>query len=130
MKLRIFLVTALVSLWALPAFAALGPTSIAFLKELGLDANSPEVVAVADDSVDGKTLDKIAARRDAMGVKRFIATRSFAHAFQKDTKTPFPPNDLYDIDYLSKEETGFIGRAIADELVQSIREAQKGKPTP
>lgn len=130
MKLRILLVMVCWSLWAGPAFAGLTPEASAFLQELGVDATSPEVVAVADDNIDGKTLAKIAAKRDAMGVKRFIATRNFAHAFQKDPKTPFPPDDLYDIYYLSKEETGFIGRAVAAELVQAIREAQQNQTTP
>jgi hypothetical protein len=130
MKFRIFLVTVLGSLWAGPAFAGLGPGAIAFLQELGVDASSPEVVAVADDNIDGKTLDKIAAKRNEGGGKRFIATRNFAQAFLKDPKTPFPPDDVYHISYLGKEETGFIDRAIAAELVQAIRAAQQGKTTP
>jgi hypothetical protein len=130
MKLRILLVTVWGLFWAAPVCAGLNPEASAFLQELGLDATSPEVVAVADDNIDGKTLAKIAAKRDEMGVKRFIATRTFAHAFLKDPKTPFPPADVYDIYYLSKEETGFIGQAIGAELVQAIRAAQQGKTTP
>src|SRR5438477_4542947 len=69
-------------LTALPAAAELSPKSIEFLKEIGIDPESPIIKAVADDAVpdrQGKpmNLEELALHKNALGIRRFVATRNF-----------------------------------------------------
>ena len=88
--------------------AELQPKSIAFLKELGINPSSAEVTTIIDDQVGEYSLDALAARRNEDGVKSFIATRNFIRQYRKNTKTPQPSIDLYQIRYLTAEEKKFI----------------------
>ena len=92
--------------------------NIAFLKELGLDPASKEVTGIIDDQVATYSLDALAAKRDEDGVKAFIATRNFIRKYQQNTKTPFPPADLYLIRYLKPEEAQFISAQLIKERAQ------------
>lgn len=104
------------------ATAALSPKAVDYLKELGIDPNSAEVTGIIDDQInrgaDGKpfNLDTFAIRRSESGVRNFIATRNFIRKFQKDSKTPFPPNDVYQIRYVTPEEVQFIRTALGGKL--------------
>lgn len=90
--------------------------SIDFLKELGLDPASSEIVGIVDDQVGKYSLDALAAKRDEDGVKAFIATRNFIRTYQQNTATPFPPIDLYVIRYLKPDEAQFISAQLIKEL--------------
>lgn len=103
---------------AVVAAAALSPKALDYLKELGIDPNSAEVTGISDDQIgrgaDGTRfgLEDIATRRSESGVRCFIATRNFIRKFLLNTKTPFPPNEVYDLDYLKPEELQFIRTAL------------------
>lgn len=92
--------------------------SIAFLKELGLDPASREITGITSDQVASYNLDTLAAKRDENGVKAFIATRNFIRKYQQNTKTPFPPDDLYVIRYLRPDEAQFISAQLIKESTQ------------
>jgi hypothetical protein len=94
------------------AQAALAHSTVEFLQKLNISANSADVVAVADDSVNGVTLDSLAADGDRTGAKRFIATRAFIHKYLKDPSTAFPSTELYDVAYLTKTEKDFVFQQI------------------
>jgi len=93
--------------------AGLQPTTAAFLQELGINPNSPEVTAVANDQADKYSLDSLAAKRDEDGVKRFIATRNFIRKFHQNPKTPQPPADLYNMYMLTTAERAEINDYLA-----------------
>lgn len=106
-------ILALAVFFSFPALAsALTPETDAFLQSLGYAQNSPEVTRVAADSVNGRTLDSLAAKHDEDGVRRFITTRNFIHRYMKDPSTPFPTH-YYDVAYLSASEQDFIFNQIA-----------------
>jgi hypothetical protein len=100
----------------------LQPKAAAFLRELGIDLRSEEIASIIDDQAgltpDGRpfTLDALATSRSENGVRYFIATRIFIKKYQQNTKTPFPPNDVYQIRYLKPAEVQFIRTALAGKL--------------
>lgn len=104
--------------------AALGgklqPKAAAFLEELGIDPKSAQVTAVLGDEVgqlrEGVpvSLDSLAALRDEDNVKRFIATRNFVRQFLKDSKTRFPPTELYQARYLKPDEVQLVLKALRE----------------
>ncbi|MBI2813445.1 MAG: hypothetical protein HYX71_04120 [Opitutae bacterium] len=102
--------------------APLSPKALDYLKELGIDPDSAEVTGVLDDQInrggDGKpfNLEAFATRRSESGVRNFIATRNFVRKFQKDPKTPFPSNDVYQMRYVTPEEVQFIRTALGGKL--------------
>ena len=104
------------------ATAALSPKALDYLKELGIDPNSAEVTGISDDRIadwtggDANSLDDLATRRIESGVREFIATRNFIRKYLLDTKTPFPPNEIYEASYLKPEELQFIRTALGGKL--------------
>jgi len=92
--------------------------SVAFLKELRLDPASKEIAGITDDQVGSYSLDTLAAKRNEDGVKAFIATRNFIRKYRQNTKTPFPPDDLYVIRYLKPDEAQFISAQLIKERAQ------------
>jgi len=98
------------------------PSTIGFLRELGIDPESAEVRAVINDqgglAPDGRpfSLNTIAALRSAGGVQGFLATRNFIYKLRRDPKTPFPPHDVYQTRYLNPDEVQFIRTALAGKL--------------
>lgn len=103
-------------LLASPA-SALPPQTESFLKELGIGAKAPGVVAVAADSVttaSGEvcTLDSLAAKRDEHGVKSFLVTRGFMYDFRNDPEAQFPDDEYYNILYLSVDERKHIAKTL------------------
>lgn len=95
---------------------------MAYLRELGIDPASPEIANISDDKAgkarDGSpyNLDTIAALRSEDALRHFIATRNFIWKYLKDTKTPFPSDEVYEIRYLKPEEMQFIRTALAGKL--------------
>lgn len=107
---------ALAILLASPA-AALSSQTESFLKELGIDAKAPGVVAVASDSVttasgEVYSLDSLAAKRDEHGVKSFLVTRGFMYDFRNDPDSQFPDDAFYNILYLSIDERKYIAKKL------------------
>ncbi|MBI5247845.1 MAG: hypothetical protein HY923_11770 [Elusimicrobia bacterium] len=106
-------VFAALALFAAASASALSPETETFLKGLKIDPQSADIQAIAADVVandEGEevSLDTLAAKRDEMGVKRFVATRKFVKAYMKNTKTPFPERKLYEISFLKPNEVIFI----------------------
>jgi hypothetical protein len=120
--MRPFICTLLLGATAVVSAAALSPKAADYLRELGIDPGSAEVTGIIDDQIgrgaDGNpfNLDSFAVRRSESGVRHFIATRNFIRKFQKDSKTPFLPNEVYQIRYLTPEEVQFIRTALGGKL--------------
>lgn len=107
-------------LLAAPA-AALAPQTESFLKELGIDAKAPGVVAVASDRVTAAsgavyTLDSLTEKRDEKGVKSFLVTRGFLYDFRNDPESQFPDDEFYDILYLSIAERKYMAKTLMANL--------------
>lgn len=103
---------------------ALSPSSISFLREMGLDPSSPDVLAASRDDINGVSLESLAADRSRKEVTKFLATRAFIRAFEKDSrafraKPTYPPN--YDGEYLSLNEQTTVGKAVADYYLRGSR---------
>ena len=94
--------------------ARVSPPTAAYLQEIGIDPNAPDVVEVSQDEVGVYSLDSLAAQRDETQVRRFIYTRTFMHRFLADPDNVRIEPDKYDISFLTPEEV----KLIADELNQ------------
>ncbi len=117
MKRAVIAMTLLLCLAASGALAAdLTPQTAAFLREIGIDPASPKITAIADDKVGTYSIADLASRRNEEGVKAFIATRTFIHAFMRDPKTDFPDDDLYVIRYLTDDEKALVAKELTLEL--------------
>jgi hypothetical protein len=92
--------------------ARVSPEAAAYLQEIGIDPNAPDVIEVSQDEVGAYSLDSLAAQRDETQVRRFIYTRMFMHHFLADPDNVRIEPDKYDISFLTAEEV----RLIADEL--------------
>jgi hypothetical protein len=123
--MRLFVLICLAtSLAAVPAAAELSPKAIEFLKEIGVDPESAPVKAVAEDVVPDRhgkpvNLDELAQHKNAFGIRRFIATRNFLHAYQADPNTRIPRADDYEASFLTTEEKAIVRpafRRAGDEL--------------
>jgi hypothetical protein len=101
---------------ASPGYAAVSKNTAAFLRTIGIDPASADVVSVAADDVHGITLNSLGAKHDKNGIKKFIATRAFFHKFMINTNMSFPPPDLYDVSYLTKPEQVLIENQIKKEF--------------
>jgi hypothetical protein len=92
--------------------ARVSPVTAAYLQEIGVDPNAPDVVEVSQDAVGAYSLDALAAQREETQVRRFIYTRTFMHRFLADPDNVRIEPDKYDIAFLTPEEVSLI----ADEL--------------
>jgi hypothetical protein len=92
--------------------ARVSPEAAAYLQEIGIDPNAPDVVEVSQDKVGAYSLDSLAAGRDETKVRRFLYTRTFMHRFLADSDNLRIEPDKYDISFLTAEEV----QLIADEL--------------
>jgi len=115
---------------AAPASAAPAPETQSYLRELGLDPASQSVLAVSTDAVtavNGEvyTLDSLAAKRDEKGVRAFLVTRGFVHAFRADPAVQFPDDERYDIKYQSVEERRYIARKLMEGMPRTSEPAKK-----
>ena len=96
-----------------PVYADVSVGTAAFLKEIGINPASADVISISNDVVSNKdvkdvSLNSLAAKRDEEGVKRFIATRAFIHKYEADSSTPFPPEKVYNTTYLTRPEQDFV----------------------
>ncbi len=113
MKHALLLLPAL-ALFYSPA-AALAPSTTAYLQQIGI-SDSSDVKQVSDDVINGTSLDSLARKQDADGIRRFIATRAFFHRFKRDSSISFPPDGLYDVAFLSDGDQAYITRKIQEEF--------------
>ncbi len=95
----------------------LSPASLEFLKRIGLDPASPDVVAAAQDVIGRESLENVIRKElatDGEGedVRKFIGTRKFARGFAANPTHVMPPE--YEPRYLKPEEQTLIGRHVAD----------------
>jgi hypothetical protein len=127
-----FLAALFVAALASQALAAgLSPTSAAFLHKIGINPRAHDVIAVEGDVVSNKTfkhvtLDSLAAMRDQMGVKRFIATRNYIRAFEKSWEAKEPR--LYSTDYLTPAEVHYMVKEMKKHFCDIFQQAgQSGR---
>ena len=114
----------IVFLAAFPAAAELSPRAIEYLKEIGLDPDSERVKAVASDVVSDPhgnpvNLEALAVHKNALGIRRFIATRNFLRAYQADPNTRIPSADDFQSSFLTTDEKATVRpafRKAGDEL--------------
>ena len=88
------------------------PGTAAYLREIGIDPGSRDVVAISQDAIGELSLDALVERRDETRVRRFIYTRTFILRFLTDPDNVRIEPDKYDIAFLTPDEVNFI----ADEL--------------
>lgn len=96
-----------------PGFADVSVGTAAFLKEIGIDPSSVQVTDIADDvvnnkSVQGVSLNSLAAKHDEYAVKSFILMRNFIHKYVTDASTPPPPDEVYRVEYLTETEKELV----------------------
>ena len=92
--------------------AEVSPATAAYLREIGIDPDARDVVAVSQDAIGLMSLDALAEARDEARVRRFIYTRTFMLRFLTDPDNVRIEPDKYDIAFLTPDEVDFI----ADEL--------------
>jgi len=121
----------IVFLFITPASAELSSNAVEFLEKIGVDPDSENVKAIAEDKIqmrDGEiaSLDELARKKLKKAIMRFIATRTFVHAYIRDTNTRLPPTDDYEAAFLTSEEKAFVQpafRKAGDELyLQSLKQ--------
>jgi hypothetical protein len=112
------------------AWAELSPKTLEFLKEIGLDPESEQVKAIADDRIQMRngeiaSLDELARKKIKYDIIRFIKTRNFVQSYLRDSNTRLPPTDDYEGAFLTAEEKAFVQpafRKAGDELyLQSLK---------
>ncbi len=119
---RYFLFALLLAGSTVASAAELQPKTVAFLAELGINPRSEEIASIIGDQgglmPDGRpfSLDALATLRSENGVRHFIATRNFIRRYQQNIKTPFPPNDVYQVRYLQPAEVQFVRTSLSGKL--------------
>jgi hypothetical protein len=110
---------------AAPVLADLAPATSGYLKEIGLDPQSPEIESVANESVLMRnggiaSLDALAKQKKSkQEILRFVGTRRFVRAYRENPDTRLPAADEYDAAYVTDEEKAIIQpafRKAGDEL--------------
>lgn len=106
--------------------SAMTPETAAYLRSIGLDPESADVVAVDSEgpvmtSYDGDasefSLDSLAAQKKKNGISSFIGTRTFIRRLKENfAGTPIPKVN-YDPMYLTPEERGQVGRKFASGMI-------------
>jgi len=64
-------------------------------------------------------LEELALHKNALGIRRFVATRNFLRAYQADPNTRIPPAEDYESSYLTAGEKAIVRpafRKAGDEL--------------
>lgn len=120
-----------VLLAALPVLADLAPSTGGYLKEIGLDPQSPEIESVANEIVAMRnggvaSLDELAKQKKSkQEILRFVSTRRFVKAYRENPNTRLPAADDYDAAFVTDEEKTIIQpafRRAGDELyLQSLQ---------
>jgi hypothetical protein len=132
------LLAALISMMVLagaPVLADLAPATSGYLKEIGLDTQSPEIESVAYEAVAMRaggvaSIDEFAKQKKSkQEILRFVSTRRFVKAYRENPNTRLPAADDYDAAYVTDEEKAIIQpafRKAGDELyLQSLQGKKK-----
>jgi len=105
--------------------AKMKPETAEFLRSIGVDPESEDVVATeAEGTVateyDGDpveySLDSLAAEKKKNGIVTFIGTRTFIRRLKKDWDGTSIPRTNYDPKFLTRAELGMAGRKFAEQL--------------
>lgn len=105
--------------------AKMKPETAEFLRSVGVDPESEDVVATESEGTvsteyDGDpveySLDSLAAEKKKNGIVTFIGTRSFIRRLKKDWDGTSIPKTNYDPKFLTREELGMAGRKFAEQL--------------
>lgn len=101
------------------------PETVKFLREIGVDPESEDVVATdAEGTVsteyDGDpteyNLNSLAAEKKKNGIVTFIGTRTFIRRLKKDFDGTSIPKTNYDPLFLTREERALVGKKFAEQL--------------
>ena len=114
---------ALAFLLCAPARATLSPQAEAYMKSIGLDPRSKDVMLADADGVIVTTyegdpaeysLDQLALGRKKNGVRAFVGTRVFIARIKEDYARTNIPTANYDPLYLTNDERALVGRKFAE----------------
>ncbi len=121
--MKAFLLAAFALLLCAPARAALSSQAEAYMKSIGLNPQSKEVMLADADGVIETTyendpaeysLDQLALGKKKNGLMAFIGTRVFIARLKKDFATTNIPTVNYDPLYLTVDERALVGRKFAE----------------
>ena len=110
---------------ALPVLADLTSSTSGYLKEIGIDPQSPEIESMADEKVAMRgggvaSIDEFAKQKKSkQEILRFVSTRRFVKAYRENPNTRLPAADDYDPAYVTDEEKTLVQpafRKAGDEL--------------
>ena len=120
---------------ALPVLADLTSSTSGYLKEVGIDPQSPEIESMADEKVAMRgggvaSIDEFAKQKKSKReILRFVSTRRFVKAYRENPGTRLPAADDYDAAYVTDEEKALVQpafRKAGDELyLQSLQGKKK-----
>lgn len=117
---------ALAAVFLAASASAMTPETEQYLRSIGLNPASPEVVAVDEEgplstTYDGDvsvfSLDSLASQKKKNGVNSFIGTRTFIRRLKENFAGTSIPKSNYDPMYLTPEERGQVGRKFAQGLL-------------
>jgi len=106
--------------------SAMTPETEQYLRTIGLDPQSADVVAVDaegpvstdyDGDVSEFSLDTLAAQKKKNGINSFIGTRTFIRKLKENFAGTSIPKTNYDPMYLTPAERGQVGRKFAQSLM-------------
>lgn len=106
--------------------SAMTPETEQYLRSIGLDPASSDIVAVdaeglVSTSYDGDaaeySLDTLAAQKKKNGINSFVGTRVFIRRLKANFVGTSIPKTNYDPMYLTPEERGLVGRKFAQTLL-------------
>lgn len=121
--MKTFPLAALALLLCAPVRAALSPQAEAYLKSIGLDPKSKEVMLADADGVIVTTyeedsaeysLDQLALGKKKNGSRAFVGTRVFVARLKEDFARTNIPTANYDPLYLTVDERALVGRKFAE----------------
>lgn len=110
---------------ALPVLADLTSSTSGYLKEIGIDPQSPEIEGMAEEKVTMRgggvaSIDEFAKQKKSkQEILRFVSTRRFVKAYRENPNTRLPAADDYDAAYVTDEEKALVQpafRKAGDEL--------------
>lgn len=117
---------ALAAVFFAASASAMTPETDQYLRSIGLDPASRDIVAVdaegpVSTSYDGDaeefSLDILAAQKKKNGINSFIGTRVFIRRLKENFAGTSIPKTNYDPMYLTPEERGQVGRKFAQSLM-------------
>lgn len=108
------------------AASAMTPETEQYLRQIGLNPQSPEVAAADaegpistsyDEDVQDYSIDTLAAAKKKNGISSFIGTRTFIRRLKGNFAGTSIPRTNYDPLYLTGEERGMVGRKFAQGMM-------------